>query len=86
MTELKKSIKERCNKISNDHNSVFKHNDHNATLFKVKQSLYRPRGFQEVEVPRFQENRLMKVATLSSPSTGHLYPQEMLLVLISVRG
>ena len=63
MTELKKRIKERHNQSSNDHNSVFKHNDNNATLFKTKQSLYRLRGLQEVEVSRFQENRHMKVET-----------------------
>jgi hypothetical protein len=33
-----------------------------------------PRGFQEVKVPRFRDN-----------GTGHLYPQEIHLVLISVR-
>jgi len=57
---------------------------------KVKQSHYRPgqalRGFQEVEVPRFQDNRHMKVVRLSALRTGSLYPQEIFLVLISVRG
>jgi hypothetical protein len=50
-------------------------------IIKVKQSLYRPWGFQEVEAPRFQDNRHMKVAGLSALRTGCLY-----LVLISVRG
>jgi len=29
---------------------------HNNTLLRVKQSHYRPRGFQEVKVPKFHEN------------------------------
>jgi hypothetical protein len=34
----------------------------------------RPLGFQEVEAPRFQGDRHMKVVRLSAPHTGHLYP------------
>jgi hypothetical protein len=34
----------------------------------VKQSHYRPWGFQEVGVPRFQDSRHMKVARLSNPT------------------
>jgi hypothetical protein len=33
--------------------------------------LKRPRRFPEVEVPRFQDNRHMKVARLSALRTGH---------------
>ena len=57
---------------------------------KVKQSHYRPgqalRGFPEVEAPRFQDSRHMKVVRLSALRTGLLYPQEIFLVHISVRG
>jgi hypothetical protein len=39
--------------------------------------LDRPRVFQEAEAPRFQNNRHMKVVTLSFLLTGRLYPQEI---------
>jgi hypothetical protein len=35
--------------------------------------LDRPRGFQEIEAPRFQDNRHMKVVRLSALRTGRLY-------------
>jgi hypothetical protein len=52
---------------------------------KIKQSHYRPRGFEEVEAPRFQDSQHMKVVRLSALHTGCLYSQEVFLVLISVR-
>jgi hypothetical protein len=62
----------------------------NNAIKKVKQSHYtgldRPWGFQQVEAPRFKDNRHMNVVKLSDLCTGRLYPQEIFLVLISVRG
>jgi hypothetical protein len=52
---------------------------------KVKHSLYRPWGFQEVEATRFQDSRHMQVVRLSALRTGRPYPQEIFPVLIFVR-
>jgi hypothetical protein len=53
---------------------------------EVKQSLYRPWGFQEVEVPGFPDSWHMEVVRLSAHHAGCLYPQEILLLHISIRG
>ena len=38
------------------------------------QACYMPIALQEVEAPRSQDNRHMKVVRLSAPRTGRLYP------------
>ena len=57
---------------------------------KVKQSHYRP-GVTHSKVPRSYSSQISwqchrKVVSLSALGTGCIYPQEILLVLISVRG
>ena len=43
-------------------------------LQKFKQSLDKPWGFQQFEAPRFQDNRHMKVVSLSALRTGRFTP------------
>jgi hypothetical protein len=49
-------------------------------------SLDRPWGFQEVEAPRFQDNRHMKVVRFQQYAPAAFTRQKIFLVLISVRG
>ena len=59
---------------------------HSKSKSKAKQFLYRPGWFQEVEAPRFHDNRHMKVVRLSALRNGRLYSHEIFLVLTSDRG
>jgi len=64
-------VNSSCQMLFNHVVSVRVHTNYIAV--KVKQSQDRPRGFQEVEVPIFQDNRHMKVVRLSTLHTGCLY-------------
>jgi hypothetical protein len=64
-------------------NSVF---SKGKNLNQSNYSSGKPLVFQEVEAPRFQDNRHMMVIRLLALITGRLYSQEIFLVLISVGG
>jgi hypothetical protein len=62
---------------------IFVYSYGNESNLRVRQKksnpitgLDRPWGFQEVEAPRFQDNRHMKVVRLLALRTGSLYPQK----------
>jgi hypothetical protein len=42
-------------------------------VWKVKLSLYKPIGLQEVKLPEFLDSRHVEVVRLSVVCTGHLY-------------
>jgi hypothetical protein len=58
-------------------------------ILAVKLPHYRPGhplGFQGLAAARFSDNWHMNVVRLSVVRTGRLYPQEIFLILFSVRG
>ena len=60
-----------------------------STSVQLKQYLYTPGQAQRVpgiQVPRFYDNQHIKVVRLSAIWIGRLYPKEIFMVLISVRG
>jgi hypothetical protein len=65
--------------------------EHDLYLYVYKQSRYRPRvarprGFQEVKVPRLHDNGTGWWLGCQPYAPAAITPREMLLVLISVRG
>jgi hypothetical protein len=57
-----------------------------TSLKAIPLQVDRPWGFQEVKAPRFQDNRHMKVEGCQPYAMAAFTPQEIFLVLISVRG
>jgi hypothetical protein len=60
--------------------------NHSVTKKKSITDLDRPLAVQEVEDPRIFKNRHMKGVRLSAIRTGRLHLQEVILVLIYVKG
>jgi len=75
------------NKDDADDNNNNKNNNNKGkklSLYKPGQAFRPPGGWLRLQ--EFIDNRHMKVARLSALRTSRLYPKEIPLVLISVRG
>jgi len=81
-----KSVRAECNKKMDYLAAFSMYKGLRSLLCGHKAIPVQPWGFQEVEAPRFQDNRQKKTVRLLALRNVRLYPPELFLILISVRG